>query len=98
MLVPDLAKRPTGVASLLSPARPLDDCEGLVDLVSGNFQVRSLNVWVSQHAISVEAVTVSNVERPPGSFQVIRRVFRGSVFGDEHGCSHYASKTRSTVA
>jgi hypothetical protein len=33
--------------------------------------VRSLNVWVSQHAVSVEAFSVSNVESYPSSLHVI---------------------------
>jgi hypothetical protein len=40
--------------------------EGFVDLLTGDFQVRSLNVWVSQQALSVEAITVNNFESYSG--------------------------------
>jgi len=56
---------------LCSPPRLLDDGERLVDLLTGDPQVRRLNVRVPQHLVSVEAVAMSIIERPPGSLQVI---------------------------
>jgi hypothetical protein len=62
------ARPPLGL--LPFPPRLLFGREGLVDFLAGDLQVRSLNAGVSQHAVTIEAITISNVESYPGSFQV----------------------------
>ena len=58
-------------AVVCSPPRLLDDSESLVDFLPGDPLVRSLNVRVPQHVVSVEAVAMSIVERTSGSFPMI---------------------------